>query len=53
MGNKVIITITAPWDRKNFYHYTKTQRYLIRKGTNVFAIKADELKKMSKGEYIA
>lgn len=52
MGTKIILIKIPPWDRKSFYQYTKKERYLIRKGTNKFALKPEELKKLSKGEYI-
>lgn len=52
MGSKVILIIVQPWDRQNLYQYTKDRMYLIRKGTNVFALKPDEMKKLAKGEYV-
>jgi len=52
MGSKVILVLVTPWDRKTFYEYTKDRHYLIRKGTNVFALKSEEIKKLSNGEYV-
>ncbi len=52
MGAKIILVIIPPWDRKSLYQYTKKGRYLIRKGTNKFALQPDELKKLSKGTYV-
>jgi len=52
MGVKIILTIIPPWDRKSLYQFTKKGRYLIRKGTNKFAVSPDELKKLSRGEYV-
>lgn len=52
MGIKIILIIIPPWDRKSLYQFTKKGRYLIRKGTNKFAVSPDELKKLSKGEYV-
>jgi len=52
MGAKVILVIIPPWDRRSLYQYTKKGRYLIRKGTNKFALQPDELKKLSKGIYV-
>lgn len=52
MGSKIILNIIHPWDRKTLYQYTKTEKYYIRKGTNIFALKPDEIKKLSNGEYI-
>ncbi|MBO3758058.1 MAG: putative DNA binding domain-containing protein [Candidatus Brockarchaeota archaeon] len=52
MGSKIILIIIPPWDRKTIYQYTLDNRYYIRKGTNVFALKPEEIKKLSKGEVI-
>ena len=54
MGSKIILIIIPPWDRKTIYQYTLDNRYYIniRKGTNVFALKPEEIKKLSKGEAI-
>lgn len=53
MGSKIVIIIIPPWDKKTIYQYTMDGRYYIRKGTNVFALKPDEIKKLSQGEYVA
>lgn len=54
MGSKIIIIIIPPWDRKTMYQYTYQgdNRYYIKKGTNIFALKPDEIRKLSRGEYI-
>lgn len=52
MGSKVIMIIIPPWDKRTLYQYTKDDRYYIRKSTNVFALQPDEIKKLSRGEYI-
>lgn len=52
MGAKVIVIAIPPWDRKTIYQYTKDQRYYIRRGTNVFALQPEEIRKLSRGEYI-
>lgn len=52
LGAKVLMIIIPPWDRKTLYQYTKTEKYYIRKGANIFALKPDELKKLSRGQYI-
>lgn len=52
MGAKIILVIIPPWNRKSLYQYTKKSRYLIRKGTNKFALQPDELKKLSHGKYV-
>jgi hypothetical protein len=53
MGSEVILVIIPPWDRKSLYLYTKKERYLIRKGTNKFALQPNELKKLADGKTIA
>lgn len=52
MGIKVILIVIPPWERKSLYMYTKKGRYLIRKGTNKFALQPEEVKKLSRGEYV-
>jgi hypothetical protein len=53
MGSKVVLVTIPPWNRKSLYQYTKNGKYLIRKGTNKFALRPDELKKLSNGQYVA
>lgn len=52
LGHKVLVVIVPPWDRKNIYQYTKEQRVYIRKGSNVFVARPEELKNLGRGEYI-
>lgn len=52
MGSTVLLVVIPSWDRKTIYQYTKDGRYYIRKGTNVFALKPEEIKKLSKGKYV-
>lgn len=52
IGQKVIVIRVPSWDTKTLYQYTKDNRYYIRKGSNVFALKPDELSKLGKGEYV-
>jgi len=52
MGAKIILILIPPWDRRSLYQYTKKGKYLIRKGTNKFALQPDELKKLSRGTYV-
>jgi len=52
MGSAVLLIIIAPWDRKTIYQYTKDLRYYIRKGTNVFALKPEEITSLSQGQYV-
>ena len=52
IGQKIIIIRVPSWDTKTLYQYTKDNRYYIRKGSNVFALKPDEISKLGKGEYV-
>ncbi|RLI74713.1 hypothetical protein DRO97_05275 [Archaeoglobales archaeon] len=52
LGFDVIVISIPPWDRKTLYQYTKDERYYIRKGTNVFALKPEEIMKLTNGECI-
>jgi len=52
LGSKVLMVTIPPWDKRTLYQYTKNEKYYIRKGTNVFALKPDEIKRLSKGQYI-
>ncbi len=51
MGSEILLVSISPWDRSTLYQYTDG-RFYVRKGTNVFAVKPDEMKKLSKGKYI-
>ena len=51
LGTSVLLIIVPPWDRKHIYQF-EGSKYLIRKGTNVFAISPEELKKLAKGETV-
>lgn len=52
LGSIIILIVIPPWNRKTIYQYTKKERYYIRRGTNVFALKPDEMTKIGKGEYV-
>ncbi|MEM3419684.1 MAG: ATP-binding protein [Nitrososphaerota archaeon] len=52
MGSRVIMIIIPPWDRKTIYQYTKDRRYYIRRGTNIFALKPEEISRLSRGETV-
>lgn len=51
MGAEVQLAIIPPWDRKTLFQFGDG-RYYIRKGTNVFALKPGEIRKLTKGEYV-
>jgi predicted HTH transcriptional regulator len=50
MGSELLIVIVPPWNRKEVYQFD--EKVLIRKGTNVFGAKPEELKKLHRGEFI-
>lgn len=52
MGTKVLLIAIPPWNRKTIYQNTKDNRYYIRRGTNIFALKPDEIKTLSRGDYL-
>jgi len=51
LGQTIIIIRIPPWN-KNLYQYTKDNRYYIRRGGNVFALKPEEISKLGKGEHV-
>jgi len=53
MGSGILLIAIPPWNRKTIYQYTRDERYYIRKGTNIFALKPEEIKRLFKGEYLA
>lgn len=50
LGHEVVVIAVAPWNRKDVYQFE--ERILIRKGTNVFAAKPEEIRKLHRGEYV-
>ena len=52
MGSAVLLVVVPPWDRKTIYQNTLDGRYYIRRGTNIFALKPDEIKKLSQGVFV-
>ncbi|MCZ6744422.1 MAG: ATP-binding protein [Alphaproteobacteria bacterium] len=50
MGSEIFVLIVPPWNKSDVYLYRS--RAFIRKGTNVFAVKSQEIKKLYGGEYI-
>jgi hypothetical protein len=50
LGYEVVVIAVPPWNRKDVYQYE--ERILIRKGTNVFAAKPEEIRKLHRGEYV-
>ena len=52
LGSTIVLIVVPSWDRKTIYQYTKDGNYYIRKGTNIFALRPEELSKLHKGEYV-
>ncbi len=50
VGNDLLAVVVPPWNRRDIYVFDG--RVLIRRGTNVFAVKSSEIKKLHGGEYI-
>jgi len=50
MGSAILVIIVPPWNRRDVYQFD--ERVLIRKSTNVFAAKPEELRKLHRGEYV-
>lgn len=50
LGNEVLVIIVPPWNRWDVYQFD--ERVLIRKGTNAFAAKPEELRKLHRGEFV-
>ena len=50
MGYPVLLIIIRPWDKKSIYQYS--EKYYIRKGTNTFVLKPEEMKKLHDGKYV-
>jgi len=51
IGHKIFLISIPSWNRKEVYYFRG--RVYIRRGTNVFEAKPDEIKKLHKGEYVA
>jgi hypothetical protein len=49
LGCNVLLVVVPPWDKKTIYQYTMDGRYYIRRGTNIFAVEPDEIRKLSQG----
>lgn len=50
LGSDVLVVIVPPWNRRDVYQFD--ERVFLRKGTNVFAAKPEELRKLHRGEYV-
>lgn len=50
LGTEVLVVIVPPWTKRDIYQFE--ERVYIRKGTNVFAAKPEELRKLHRGEHV-
>jgi len=50
LGTEILVVIVPPWNRREVYQFD--ERVLIRKGTNVFAARPEELKRLHRGIYV-
>lgn len=50
LGADVLVIIVPPWNRKDVYQFD--ERMFLRKRTNVFAARPEELRKLHRGEYV-
>jgi predicted HTH transcriptional regulator len=50
MGSIVLVVIVPPWNRRDVYHFE--DRVLLRKGTNVFAARPEESRKLHAGRVV-
>jgi Schlafen, AlbA_2 len=47
LGSTILVVVVPPWNRRDVYHFD--DRVLIRKGTNVFAARPEESRKLHAG----
>jgi len=50
LGSDVLVVIVPPWNKRDVYQFD--EKVFLRKGTNVFAAKPEELRKLHRGEYV-
>jgi len=50
LGTPVIAIVVPPWNRRDVYQYEG--RVLLRRGTNVFTAKPEEVRRLHTGQYI-
>ena len=50
LGSTILVIVVPPWNRKDVYQFD--EKVLIRKGTNAFAAKPEELRKLHSGQYV-
>jgi hypothetical protein len=50
VGNDILVIVVPPWNRRDVYQFG--ERILIRKGTNVFAAKPEEIRALHDGRVL-
>ena len=50
MGSSIIVIVVPPWNKKEVYQFDG--RILIRRGTNVFVAKPEEVRRLHSGTYV-
>lgn len=50
IGSSILVIVVPPWNKKNIYQFD--EKVLIRKGTNVFAAKPEELRQLHSGKFV-
>ncbi len=50
MGTEILVIVVPPWNRSDVYMFE--EKVLLRKGTNAFAAKSEELRKLFRGEAV-
>ena len=50
LGSDVLVIIAPPWNHSDVYQFG--ERILLRKGTNVFAARPEEVKRLHRGEAV-
>src|SRR3990172_6933851 len=50
LESEIIVILISPWNRKEVFYYEG--RAYVRKGTNVFQAKPEEIKRLHKGQHI-
>lgn len=50
LGTEVLVILVPPWNRRDVYQFQ--EKFYIRKGTNAFVLKPEEVKAMHRGQHI-
>jgi predicted HTH transcriptional regulator len=50
LGSEILVIIVPPWNRRDIFQFQ--EKFYVRKGTNVFVLKPEELKEMHNGRAV-